>query len=162
MLGLIIPLGVPGGGSPDQSLPGQPGHPSQGLPGSGGHPSQGLPGGGGHPSQGLPGQGGSGSTLPTDEAWILAYSPRGGYSWVKASDLVGSGHRPGQELPGGPPGHASGQPLPGGEHGSTAAGAGTAAACIWSAGAWAAAASGQSAGRCPAEEVDLANSCMSW
>jgi hypothetical protein len=119
MLGLIIPLGVPGGGSPDQSLPGQPGHPSQGLPGSGGHPSQGLPGGGGHPSQGLPGQGGSGSTLPTDEAWILAYSPRGGYSWVKASDLVGSGHRPGQELPGGPPGHASGQPLPGGEHGST-------------------------------------------
>jgi hypothetical protein len=105
MLGLIIPLGVPGGGSPDQSLPGQPGHPSQGLPGQPGHPSQGLPGGGG-----------SGSTLPTDEAWLLAYSPRNGYSWVKASDIVGSGHRPGQELPGGPPPHVSGQPLPGGEH----------------------------------------------
>lgn len=110
MLGLIIPLGVPGGGSPDQSLPGQPGHPSQGLPGQPPHVSgQPVPGGGG----------GSGSTLPTDEAWILVYSPRGGYSWVKASDLVGSGHRPGNELPGGPPGHASGQPLPGGEHGST-------------------------------------------
>jgi hypothetical protein len=102
MLGVIIPIGVPSApGAPDQSLPGgpgQPGVPGQGLPGgSGGRPDQSLPGsqpgadntlpgGGARPDQGLPGG---------EDAWVLAYSPRSGYHWMKFSG-----------------GHVSGQPVP--------------------------------------------------
>jgi hypothetical protein len=138
MLAFIVPVGgqadntLPGGvgGHPGNSLPIPPNYPSNRPPGSGNRPDQGLPGnqpgpdqglpGGGYPSQGLPvypdlglpsGQGGLASSLPTDEAWILAFHPAHGYKWISASSIAG-GPRPGQGLPGGRPGRPD-QGLPG-------------------------------------------------
>ena len=84
MLGLIIPLGVPGAPGADNSLPGHAGdlhlghRPDQGLP-EHGHPDQGFPPTGEHPS---------GQPVPPP----------------------GRPARPSQPLPGQPP-HASGQPV---------------------------------------------------
>jgi len=109
--------GRPGGGHPDQGLPGGGGRPDQGLPGFPARPDQGLPGSGGRPDQGLPSHPHfPNNSLPSappphvqpGATLILVRAASG--TWHYAAIQPGQPvppPLPGQGLPGGPP------PMPG-------------------------------------------------